>query len=188
MAALVLGITFSTNAQDTKYVWNSYDGGGYIAGGPGSGRVSITGTIVLDSPSSSDGSVSDIVSLSFSSFSFGSYSLNPTGASGFEDGLYYTISVGTPFTWTPTRITDMDIVVDAVLPNGNLLYGLIMDAYPLGGGYVNLYDMGSGDTTDTLGSWRGSPVPEVFSTTALLFFSLVILSVGRHYLGRAELS
>jgi hypothetical protein len=191
LAALVLGITFSTNAQDTEYVWNSYDGGAYNGAlGPPSGLFPITGTIILDSPSSSGGSLSDIVSLSLSSGLSGSYAVNPTGASGFEDGLYYTISLGTPFTWTPTRITDMDITVTANFPsppfgNGFTDYVLPMDASPLGGGSVDLDNVfGNGESIDPLGAWRGSPVPEVFSTTALLFLSMVILSVGRHYLLR----
>jgi hypothetical protein len=47
--ALLLGIATSVFAQDTTYVWQSADGDPF----------NIQGTIVLDSPSSANGSASD---------------------------------------------------------------------------------------------------------------------------------
>ena len=53
VGALVPGIATSVVAQDTIYVWQSADGDPF----------NIQGTIVLDSPSSANGSASDVVSL-----------------------------------------------------------------------------------------------------------------------------
>jgi hypothetical protein len=185
LSALVLGMTFSTNAQDTKYVWDSYDGGGQLA--PNQLMFPIEqATIVLDSPSSSDGSFSDVVSFSLSGWSVGGPYTYPS------DLFVYYISCGTPFTWTPTGITDMDLGGSAnfAFGSGITLFAMGMTADPQGGGSVDLENPNGapGDAYDADGEWRGSPVPDVFSTAALLFLSLVILRVGRRYLVWAKWS
>lgn len=83
-------MTLQANAQDTTYVWQSSDGDPY----------GIAGTIVLDSPSSSAGTVADIVSVTLSDMGiYGPYIVNPSTDA--------TEHASIPFTWTPTAITSM---------------------------------------------------------------------------------
>jgi hypothetical protein len=71
LGALVPGIATFVFAQDTTYVWQSADGDPF----------NIQGTIVLDSPSSANGSASDVVSLSITD-TVDSYSWNPATGGG----------------------------------------------------------------------------------------------------------
>src|SRR5208337_535215 len=94
LGAFVPGIANSVVAQDTTYVWQSADGDPF----------SIQGTIVLDSPSSANGSASDVVSMSITD-TVDSYSWTP--ATGGGAGALF---LGTVFAWNPSQILEMDIV------------------------------------------------------------------------------
>ena len=95
LVALVPGIATSVVAQDTTYVWQSADGDPF----------NIQGTIVLDSPSSANGSASDVVSLSITD-TVDSYSWNPATGGG-AGALYLGTAV---FAWNPSQILEMGII------------------------------------------------------------------------------
>src|SRR5208283_3379646 len=112
--SLFLGSTVPGFAQSTTYVWQSADGDPF----------NIQGTIVLDSPSSANGSASDVVSMSITD-TVDSYSWTP--ATGGGAGALF---LGTVFAWNPSQILSMDLSTagpkpefeDAyfgVLPDGN---------------------------------------------------------------------
>src|SRR5208282_1767641 len=92
LGALVPGMTTSLVAQDTTYVWQSADGDPF----------NIQGTIVLDSPSSANGSASDVVSLSISD-TVDTYLWTPV------TGNIYTGAPFVVFQWNPSQILEMDI-------------------------------------------------------------------------------
>src|ERR1035441_8696392 len=83
-----LGAAASVPAADQTYVWSD--------GAPG-----YSGTIVLDSNSSTSGSDADIVSITVNTPG-GSETLNQANI-----GSVYINNVGTPFTWNPSQITSM---------------------------------------------------------------------------------
>src|SRR5208283_2389391 len=93
--ALLLGIATSVVAQDTTCVWQSADGDPF----------NIQGTLVLDSPSSANGSASDVVSLSITD-TVDSYSWTPATGGG-AGALFF--GIGTDFAWNPTQILNMDL-------------------------------------------------------------------------------
>src|SRR5208282_4258051 len=88
LGVLVSGIATSVLAQDTTYVWQSADGDPF----------NIQGTLVLDSPSSANGSASDVVSLSITD-TVDSYSWTP--ATGGGVGALYTGAPFVVFQWNP---------------------------------------------------------------------------------------
>ena len=96
LGAFVPGIATSVLAQDTTYVWQSADGDPF----------NIQGTLVLDSPSSANGSASDVVSLSITD-TVDSYSWTP--ATGGGVGALYTGAPFVVFQWNPSRILSMDL-------------------------------------------------------------------------------
>ena len=84
--AFVPGIATSVLAQDTTYVWQSADGDPF----------NIQGTVVLDSPSSANGSATDVVSLSITD-TVDSYSWTPATGGG-AGALFF--GIGTDFAST----------------------------------------------------------------------------------------
>ena len=163
VGALVPGIATSVVAQDTIYVWQSADGDPF----------NIQGTIVLDSPSSANGSASDVVSLSITD-TVDSYSWTP--ATG---GLY----TGAPFVvfqWNPSQILNMDLVTPGPSPE---FEDADFDARP---GYGAIFDFSvlqppSGEVCDQSGEWvAASTVPEP-STLQLLLLAVPILIAVRRF-------
>src|SRR5208282_6129642 len=162
LGAFLPGMPPSVVAQDTTYVWQSADGD----------PLNIQGTIVLDSPSSANGSASDVVSL-YIADTVDTYSWNPENTSLWLNPLSL-------FTWNSAQILDMDIVPQGgpqsvlaqfvVLPDGN---GEIFDPsmaqppvpYP----------------GDQSGEWvAASTVPEP-STLQLLLLAVPILMAVRRF-------
>src|SRR5208282_3706954 len=92
LGAFVPGIATSVFAQDTTYVWQSADGDPF----------NIQGTLVLDSPSSANGSASDVVSLSITD-TVDSYSWTPA------TGGLFTGAPFVAFQWNPSQILSMDL-------------------------------------------------------------------------------
>src|SRR5208337_5688143 len=90
LGALLLGIATSVFAQDTTYVWQSADGDPF----------NIQATIVLDSPSSVNGSASDVVSL-YIADTVDTYSWNPENTTLWLNPLSL-------FTWDSAQIQQMD--------------------------------------------------------------------------------
>ena len=151
---LVLTTALSVRSQDTTYIWNG-------------GASGYSGTIVLDSPFSADGSVADIVSIRFSTPDFQSLTVqNPA-------------LVDRPLTWNPTQITGMILYANTSNPF-DLLY--ITENAGLEGNILSarsiLYDTLDSDTS---GSWvAASPpaVPDGGSTVWLLGLSILALGVS----------
>ena len=133
---LVLTICLSTTigflsaqAQDTMYAWEG--------GAPG-----YHGTIVMDSPSSSGGTFSDIVSISVST---------PDGPTIYgipSTGLDY---YGSPITWNSSQITEMYFGMQATVSGYYLVVAENLLAEEGPGGLLE---------TDVSGSWQVISVPE----------------------------
>ncbi len=161
LGALVPGMTTSLVAQDTTYVWQSADGDPF----------NIQGTIVLDSPSSANGSASDVVSLSISD-TVDTYLWTPV------TGNLYTGAPFVVFQWNPSRILSMDLSTPgpkpeyedayfAVLPDGN---GQIFD-------FSVSYAISPGDSS---GEWvAASTVPEASALQLLLLAVPILIAVRR---------
>ena len=104
---LLILLNFSVRAQDTTYYWTGTEG--------------FTAMITLDSPSSTDGSLSDIVSIYAQDPDqygpFANYPVTmPWGTVGPDefDSTDATLNpydwtTPQPFTWDPTEITSMDL-------------------------------------------------------------------------------
>jgi hypothetical protein len=165
LGAFVPGIATSVLAQDTTYVWQSADGDPF----------NIQGTLVLDSPSSANGSASDVVSLSITD-TVDSYSWTP--ATGGGVGALYTGAPFVVFQWNPSRILSMDLSTPgpkpeyedayfAVLPDGN---GQIFD-------FSVSYAISPGDSS---GEWvAASTVPEASALQLLLLAVPILIAVRR---------
>ena len=141
-AALVLIIGAPVRAQNTTYTWKG--------GAPG-----YSGTIVLDSPSSTGGSVSDIVSWVQSTPLF----LNVADLS--------LVGSDAPFTWNSSEITSMDIFTT------NFFFGPNLEAAAgVGGNVLAINDLILQE--DTTGSWKA---PDRGSTLGLLGMAVGGLSL-----------
>ena len=164
LAALVPGTTKSVFAQDTTYVWQSADGD----------PLNIQAAIVLDSPSSANGSASDVVSLTISD-SADTYSWTPASPGGVE-GLW--LSPISPFTWDSAQILNMDIETPGY---GAHNIGAQFVAHP---GYGAIFDESNGQSIsaeDESGEWvAASTVPEP-STLQLLLLTVPILMAVRRF-------
>ena len=95
LVAFILGRTAPVVAQDSTYVWQSFDGDPF----------NIQGTIVLDSSSSANGSAADVVSLTITD-SADTFSWSPASPDGVQ-GLW----LGTTFAWNQSQILQMDMDV-----------------------------------------------------------------------------
>ena len=162
LGSLVPGIATSVLAQDTTYVWQSADGDPF----------NIQGTLVLDSPSSANGSASDVVSLSITD-TVDSYSWTP--ATG---GLY----TGAPFVvfqWNPSQILNMDLVTPGPSPE---FEDADFDAHP---GYGAIFDLSTAQPPvpypgDQSGEWvAASTVPEPSALQLLLLAVPILIAVRR---------
>src|SRR5208283_4699390 len=160
LGAFVPGMTTSLFAQDTTYVWQSADGDPF----------NIQGTLVLDSPSSANGSASDVVSLSITD-TVDSYSWTP--ATG---GLY----TGAPFVvfqWNPSQIINMDLVTPGPSPE---FEDADFDAHP---GYGAIFDFSVYQpvgVSDQSGEWvAASTVPEPSALQLLLLAVPIVIAVRR---------
>src|SRR5208283_2438129 len=158
--ALLLGIATSVVAQDTTYVWQSADGDPF----------NIQGTVVLDSPSSANGSASDVVSLSISD-TVDTYLWTPV------TGNLYTGAPFVVFQWNPSQILRMDIETPgygtapaaAFLQlsdgNGEIVDYSVQQAFPPG---------------DPSGEWvAASTVPEPSALQLLLLAVPILIAVRR---------
>ncbi|HEX3799586.1 MAG TPA: hypothetical protein VH413_12880 [Verrucomicrobiae bacterium] len=153
---LLLALGLVAQAQDTTYIWTG--------GAPG-----YSGTIVLDSPESSHGTLADIISIEIYTPRFGPLSMNLSSGSVFL--------TDPTFTWNPDHITEMFIAGLSTAPFGNIFV-----TENSGGGndlslrslLYNQYDV------DTLGSWDAEsliPAPDATGTFGLLGFVVVGMSV-----------
>ncbi len=157
-------------AQDTTYIWQSADGDPF----------NIQGTIVLDSPSSENGSPSDVVSMRITD-TLDTFSWIPADAQLYNDTPY--------FEWNQSQILEMDLVTpgplqdsaDAVFeanPNGT---GAIFDNSnpPPGGPLPN----------DQSGEWVApGTVPEPSTIVLLLFGGATFVAARRHAAARRPAS
>jgi hypothetical protein len=152
----------SMYAQDTTYVWT--------------GGSSESGTIVLDSPSSSGGSLSDIVSIDITDPSFGVIN-------GFNFSFFFG---GSTFTWNSSQITQMEILsIDSFDHN---ISTVVAENEPVGGsgneilvgeGFGPIFTVG----LDNTGSWLAAPsvgVPDGGSSVWLLGLALAGLGSLKH--------
>ena len=166
--AIILGGTTPIVAQDTTYVWQSADGDPF----------NIQGTIVLDSPSSANGSASDVVSLSISD-TVDTYLWTPV------TGNLYTGAPFVVFQWNPSQILEMDIETPGY---GAHNIGAAFVAHP---GYGAIFDFSvlqppSGEVCDQSGEWvAASTVPEP-STLQLLLLAVPILIAVRRFAAPAS--
>jgi hypothetical protein len=156
-AVLFNFLTTTAHAQSTAYVWQSADGD------PGG----IAGTILLDSPSSSQGSTSDVLSITLSD-STGSFVYNNANSGIFS---------GAPFTWNPTMITEMTLSIvnhnNSILPNFPIspIWNLTADLNDFPGGSITDEQ---GGLSDSSGAWvEFSSVPE---PADLFTFSLLVMA------------
>jgi hypothetical protein len=159
LGAFVPGIATSVFAQDTTYVWQSADGD----------PLNIQAAIVLDSPSSVNGSASDVVSL-YISDTVDTYSWNPENTSLW-------LSPFSPFTWNSAQILDMDIV-----PQGGPQSVLAQFAeLPDGNGEIFDFSTSPISPCDQSGEWvAASTVPEP-SALQLLSLAVPILIAVRRF-------
>jgi hypothetical protein len=164
VGAFVPGIATSVLAQDTTYVWQSADGDPF----------NIQGTVVLDSPSSANGSATDVVSLSITD-TVDSYSWTPATGGG-AGALFF--GIGTDFAWNPTQILNMDLGTPGPKPvyedasfvalpdgNGEIVDYSVQQAFPPG---------------DPSGEWvAASTVPEPSALQLLLLAVPILIAVRR---------
>ena len=167
LGALVPGMTTSLVAQDTTYVWQSADGDPF----------NIQAAIVLDSPSSANGSASDVVSLCISD-TVDTYSWTPASPGGVQ-GLW----LGTTLAWNPSRILLMDIYTPGYgLDNFDAAFGALPD------GNGEIFDFSVYQpvgVSDQSGEWvAASTVPEP-STLQLLLLTVPILIAVRRFAASA---
>jgi len=159
--AIILGGTTPIVAQDTTYVWQSADGDPF----------NIQGTIVLDSPSSANGSASDVVSLSISD-TVDTYLWTPV------TGNLYTGAPFVVFQWNPSQILEMDIETPGY---GAHNIGAAFVAHPGYGAIVDYSVQQAFPPGDQSGEWvAASTVPEP-STLQLLSLAVPILIAVRRF-------
>ena len=157
LGALVPGMTTSLVAQDTTYVWQSADGDPF----------NIQGTIVLDSPSSANGSASDVVSLSISD-TVDTYLWTPV------TGNLYTGAPFVVFQWNPSQILRMDIET----PGYGTAPAAAFEVVPDGTGAI--FDFSTGYVADQSGEWvAASTVPEPSTLQLLLLAVPIVIAVRR---------
>src|SRR5208283_1304940 len=163
--ALLLGIATSVVAQDTTYVWQSADGDPF----------NIQGTLVLDSPSSANGSASDVVSLSITD-TVDSYSWTPATGGG-AGALFF--GIGTDFAWNPTQILNMELSTPGPKP---VYADAAFVAHPDGNGEIFDFSVYQPvGVSDQSGEWvAASTVPEP-STLQLLLLAVPILIAVRRF-------
>jgi hypothetical protein len=162
LSALMLTLGVSVQAQDTTYDWTG--------GAPG-----FSGSIILDSPLSSGGSLSDILSISITTPSSGTISMNMSPGRVFL--------TDPTFTWNHNQITEMFIGGSATKPFDNIYV-----TENSGGGndesaFSILYD--NEISIDTSGSWvapSGVGVPDTGGGIWLLGFALAGLGGCRRFL------
>ena len=160
LCALILGLALALNtAKANSYVYTFVptDSGNDIYGG----------TITLDTAANNNGAVSDVLELKvWGPFPFGS-------SFTYDSGTEQMSLNSTPFTWTPTAITSMNIGVTAS-GSSNGQYALF-DVYDSG-----LYSAGMDAGID--GSWvaAASTVPDATDTFLLLGVALAPLAMFRH--------
>ena len=166
LVALVPVIATSVVAQDTTYVWQSADGDPF----------NIQGTLVLDSPSSANGSASDVVSLSITD-TVDSYSWTP--ATGGGVGALYTGAPFVVFQWNPSRILSMDLSTPGPKPEwADALFYAFADGT---GAIVDYSVQQAFPPGDQSGEWvAASTVPEP-STLQLLSLAVPILIAVRRF-------
>ncbi len=161
LGAFVPGIATSVLAQDTTYVWQSADGDPF----------NIQGTLVLDSPSSANGSASDVVSLSITD-TVDSYSWTPATGGG-AGALFF--GIGTDFAWNPTQILNMDLGTPGPKP---VYEDASFVALPDGNGQI--FDFSTGYVADESGEWvAASTVPEPSALQLLLLAVPILIAVRR---------
>jgi hypothetical protein len=165
LGALVPGIATFVFAQDTTYVWQSADGDPF----------NIQGTLVLDSPSSANGSASDVVSLSITD-TVDSYSWTP--ATGGGVGALYTGAPFVVFQWNPSRILSMDLSTPGPKPE---YADALFYAFADGTGAIFDFSTSPISPCDQSGEWvAASTVPEP-STLQLLSLAVPILIAVRRF-------
>jgi hypothetical protein len=143
-------------AQDTTYVWQSADGDPF----------NIQATIVLDSPSSVNGSASDVVSL-YISDTVDTYSWNPENTSLW-------LSPFSPFTWDSAQIQQMDIEPIGGPQSVLAQFGALPD------GNGEIFDFSTGYVADESGEWvAASTVPEPSTLQLLLLGAPILIAVRR---------
>jgi hypothetical protein len=162
LGVLVSGIATSVFAQDTTYVWQSADGDPF----------NIQAAIVLDSPSSANGSASDVVSL-YISDTVDTYSWTPASPGGVE-GLW----LGTTLAWNPSRILLMDIYTPGYgLDNFDAAFEVVPDG---NGEIVDYSAQQAFPPGDESGEWvAASTVPEPSALQLLLLAVPILMAVRR---------
>ncbi len=169
LASLVLGSCAAAFAQDTTYIWQSADGDPF----------NIQGTIVLDSPSSANGSASDVVSLTITD-TVDTYSWTPATLGG-PQGLF----LGTTFAWNPSRVVQMDIYTPGYGDNPDAAF----ETHPNGTGAIfdfSVLQPPADAPGDQSGEWVApGTVPEP-STVALLLFAGAMLVAARRSIAAAR--
>ena len=159
LGALVPGIAASVVAQDTTYVWQSADGDPF----------NIQGTIVLDSPSSANGSASDVVSLSISD-TVDTYLWTPV------TGNLYTGAPFVVFQWNPSQILRMDIET----PGYGTAPAAAFEVVPDGNGEIFDFSTSPISPCDQSGEWvAASTVPEPSALQLLLLTVPILIAVRR---------
>lgn len=158
LTALVLCLATEAQATDETYVFTPL----YPPGDP------FSGTIVLDSSSSTGGTIADIVSLSWSDNRY------PNGVSTTDPSGICTVNGS--FTWNADAITSMDIVsVSGYWYPSEGPYGGVWfpDWVVMAGGIT---DWVTTDYAD--GTWVGESTPAVsdrLTTLPVLFFLFGVL-------------
>jgi hypothetical protein len=158
--AIILGGTTPIVAQDTIYVWQSADGDPF----------NIQGTIVLDSPSSANGSASDVVSLSISD-TVDTYLWTPV------TGNLYTGAPFVVFQWNPSQILEMDIETP-----GYGAHNIDAEFAELPDGNGEIFDFSTSPISpcDQSGEWvAASTVPEPSALQLLLLAVPILIAVRR---------
>src|SRR5208283_432763 len=162
--SLFLGSTVPGFAQSTTYVWQSADGDPF----------NIQGTIVLDSPSSANGSATDVVSLSITD-TVDSYSWTPATGGG-AGALFF--GIGTDFAWNPTQILNMELSTPGPKP---VYADAAFVAHPDGNGEIFDFSVYQPvGVSDQSGEWvAASTVPEPSALQLLLLAVPIVIAVRR---------
>jgi len=163
LGILVPWIATPVVGQDTTYVWQSADGDPF----------NIQGTIVLDSPSSANGSASDVVSL-YISDTVDTYSWTPATGPGLYTGAPFVA-----FQWNPSQIISMDLSTPGPSPEfEDALFTENSD------GAGSIWDFSVNQTAhapiDESGEWvAASTVPEPSTLQLLLLGAPILIAVRR---------
>ena len=160
LSTLLFGILTPSVQAQYIYVWDDFNNN------PPGG---ISGTLILDTPSSSGGAVSDIVSITLSDGGSGSFTYTPANAS-FTLNSY-------PFTWNSSQITSMDIKA-SLTDNNYYLDATENYQFPVGGNLIYTANGLPGNLDyDINGSWvAASPVPEPSVDTLTSILLIIYLA------------